>query len=84
MNIQSALLPHKHVKFRDSLVGLAGFILSFLDEPLTIDEIMVLLTKNREKWPGYFSFSYTVLALDILYALKQVKLINGDRVVRIS
>jgi hypothetical protein len=66
------------------LIGLAGFILSFLDEPRTVDEIMVSLAKSREKWPGYFSFSYTVLALDILYALKQVELINGDRVVRIS
>jgi hypothetical protein len=66
------------------LIGLAGFILNLLDEPRTIDEIMVLLTKSREKWPGYFSFSYTVLALDVLYALKQVELINGDRVARIS
>jgi hypothetical protein len=84
MNIQTALFPHKHVRFCDSLIGLAGFILNFLDEPRTVDEIMVLLAKNREKWPGHFSFSYTVLALDILYALKQIKLTNGDRVVRIS
>jgi hypothetical protein len=66
------------------LVGLAGFILSLLDEPRTIDEIMVLLAKSSEKWPGHFSFSNTVLALDILYALKQIKLTNGDMVIRIS
>ena len=84
MNIRTALFPHKHVRFCDSLIGLAGFVLGFLDEPRTIDEIMVLLAKNSEKWPGHFSFAYTVLALDILYALKQIELTDGDRIIRIS
>lgn len=82
MNIQNALLPHKHVRFCDSLIGLAGFVLGLLDEPRTIDEIMAMLEKNSTKWPGRFSFSYTLLAVDVLYALNQVVLVDGDRIVR--
>jgi hypothetical protein len=62
---------------------LAGFILSLLDEPYTIDEIMVLLAKNKENWPGRFSFSYVLLAIDVLYALKQVMLVNGERIAKV-
>ena len=33
------ILPSKHIRFAESLMGLGGILLSIINEPKTIDEI---------------------------------------------
>lgn len=84
MNIQTVLLPHKHVRFCDSLIGLAGFIRGLLTEPRTLDELWALLDRDNSGWLTRPSFTHVVLAVDILFALKQIELTNGNRLRRLS
>lgn len=81
LKVREAFLPGKHVRFCDSLVGLAGFILQHLGVPCTIDEIFSIVKKDKS-WPGVVSFASVLLAVDILYALKQVEIIVGDRIAK--
>ena len=84
MNIQNTLLPHKHVRFCDSLIGLAGFVRTFLSEPRTIDELWNLVDRENSGWFSRPQFSHLVLAIDILFALKQIELIGNNRIQNIA
>ena len=35
------ILPSKHIRFAESLMGLGGILLSIINEPKTIDEISI-------------------------------------------
>ncbi len=83
MNIQTALLPHKHVSFSESLLGTAGLLLGFLAEPRSTDELWAL-TKTAEGWPTKPSFSEVVLSLDLLFCVGQVSVFTDGRVQKVT
>lgn len=78
MNIQAALIPHKHVRFCDSIVAIAGFIRTLLIEPRTIDELWTIITQPNSGWLTQPPFEYLVYAIDTLFSLKQIELIEGE------
>ena len=80
MKIQQALLPHKHVRFSESTIAVAGFVRALLDEPRTIEELEALL--HRERWPRCPSFTEVVLAADILFAINEIHLLPDGRLGR--
>lgn len=80
MNIQAALLPHKHVRFCDSMLALAGFLRQCLMEPRSVDELWAMLDREGSGWPTRPSFTQLVLALDILFAIGQVTAAPNGRV----
>ena len=80
MNRLGALFPHKHVRFCESLLGLAGYILTLLNDPMTLDEIYSYLHSQKSGWYIQPDFTEIVLAVDILLCLKQVKLERMDRI----
>jgi hypothetical protein len=83
MNILTALLPHKHVKFSESLIALAGIIRDKLHEPRSVDEIMVILDKERalKKKPD---FTQVIMALNILFTIHQIQSVSDGRVVAVQ
>lgn len=83
MKIQAALLPHKHIKFSDSIIALAGFARSLLDQPKSIDELWVEIMKNANQWVTKVTFTHLVLAIDVLFAIKQIESISNGRLIRI-
>ncbi len=78
MNIQTILTPHKHVRFCDSLVGLAGFLRTLLDQPRTLDELWSLVDRDNSGWLSRPPFEHLILAVDILFALQQIEVIDRD------
>ena len=84
MNIQILLLPHKHVRFCNSLIGLAGFVLSLLNEPRTLDELWALIDRDNAGWYSRPPFEHVVLAVDILFAIGQIELVHDNRIRRIE
>jgi hypothetical protein len=65
------LLPDKHIKMSESLLGLGSFLLSILRKPMTVDTMWFEYSKAREDgtYPAYHTFENVVLALDVLFAL---------------
>lgn len=80
MSIQTVILPHKHVRFCDSIIGLAGFLRHLLEEPRTIDELWALLDRENSGWPVRPTFTNLVLAVDILFAIGEAKEAPNGRV----
>lgn len=68
------LMPDKHIRFAESLIGLGSFVLELLNEPRTIDELWVLFGRHRTsgKYPAPHSFENLVLAVGVLYAIGAV------------
>jgi hypothetical protein len=73
MNIPTALLPHKHVRFSESIVGVAGLVRRQLEQPRTIDELWAIVESEGSLWPTQPSFTQLILAVDLLFAIKQVR-----------
>lgn len=85
MNILTALLPHKHTLFSESLIGIAGFLNSILPvNSLTIDELWTLVEINQNKYPSNVSFEQMILATDILFAIHIINLLPDGRIQKLS
>lgn len=65
------LLPDKHVKICESILGLAALALANLDQPLPFDELMATLAPQFETpaWPAYHNAETVALALCFLYSI---------------
>ncbi|MDR1686696.1 MAG: hypothetical protein LBR82_09755 [Desulfovibrio sp.] len=79
MDIQATLLPNKHVPLRESVLALAGHIRTLPAKPRTLDELWAELNRDASPRPGRPSLDDVVYALDVLFALKQVTLLDDDR-----
>jgi hypothetical protein len=72
MNIPAQLLPHKHIRFCESLIGLAGCIRQLLDKPRTVDDLYSILNGSNSVWLYKPSFEQVVTAVVILFAIGQI------------
>lgn len=72
MNIPAQLLPHKHIRFCESLIGLAGCIRQLLDKPRTVDDLYSILNAPNSAWLYKPSFEQVVSAVVILFAIGQI------------
>jgi len=72
MSIRAQLLPHKHIRFSESLIGLAGFVRQLLKKPLSIDELWEILSRDKSGWLYKPTFEQIVIAVVILFALGQL------------
>lgn len=73
-------MPHKHVRFSDSIIALAGHLRTLMVEPRTIDELWADFDRSSTQWPGIPCFTHFVLAIDVLFAIKQVEQVVGGRI----
>lgn len=80
MKIQTALLPHKHIKFSDSIIALAGFLRTLLEEPKSIDDLWI---ETLNQWVTKVTFTHLVLAIDVLFAIKQIESVSNGRLIRV-
>lgn len=84
MSIPVPVIPHKHIRFSESLLLLAGFVRThLLDRPQTLDELWARLHSMRKDydWLASVSFSGLVLAIDILFAIGQIESIKDDYII---
>ena len=73
------LMPDKHIKFGESLLGLSSHVLESLATPKTIDELWASFRTliNNCGYPSEHPFEHLVLAVDVLYAIGAVE--EADR-----
>ncbi|MDP3588965.1 MAG: hypothetical protein Q8R54_00290 [Methylobacter sp.] len=77
------ILPSKHIRFSESLLGLGGVILNIIKEPKTIDEIWFKFSEfNNDKrvFPAYHNFDNVVLALNYLFIVGAVSIDKNERI----
>ncbi len=77
------ILPSKHIRFSESLLGLGGVILNILQEPKTIDEIWFKFSEinnNKRVFPAYHNFDNIVLALNYLFIVGAVSITKDGRI----
>lgn len=79
-NITTALLPHKHVRFCDSIVALAGYCKRFLGQPRTMDELNALINNVDEPWLGKPTFTHIVFAVYLLFSIGIVECLSDGRI----
>jgi hypothetical protein len=69
------LLPDKHIRFSESLLGLGAMLLDCLDRPRTLDDLWTTFRHKRSSFAGsrQHTFDHVVLALDALYAIGAIR-----------
>lgn len=69
------ILPTKHIRISESLIGLGGFLIKLLNEPMTIDKLWIKFSKyNNKKLPAYHNFDNLVLSINLLYMMGIVEI----------
>jgi len=64
------ILPTKHIRISESLIGLGGYILKSLSEPMSIDSLWIKFNKqNLTKFSTYHNFDNVVLALNLMFIM---------------
>jgi hypothetical protein len=74
------ILPTKHIRIAESLIGLGGYLLQFLNEPMSIDNLWFKYSKdNNKKFPAYHNFENVVLSLNLLFIMGIIEINeNGE------
>lgn len=72
------LMPTKHIKTENALVGVGGDVLAQLDKPKTVSRLFFDLQNLREESElPTLQFDWFLLALDFLYAVDAITLDAG-------
>jgi hypothetical protein len=75
------LLPDKHVKIAESIIGLAALVVANMEKPVAFDNLMAILAPKFEtpEWPAYHNTETVSLALCYLHAVGLVDVTpDGD------
>jgi hypothetical protein len=65
------LMPDKHIRWSESLLGLSVYVLEQLAQARTVDQVWECLQTDIQngRYPASHSFENLVLSLDALYAI---------------
>lgn len=78
------ILPSKHLKISESLLGFGGIILEILDKKsLDIDQIWSIYNQMNKKailLHSYHSFDNLILALDYLYLISAIDINKNGKI----
>jgi len=78
------VLPDKHIRFAESLLGLGALVLETLDAPKSIDAVWKEVHSRMQcgAFPAAHTFDNLVLSVDVLFAVRAVALNRDGRLVR--
>lgn len=74
------ILPSKHIRLSESLLGLGGVLLTITKEPVTVDDIWFKysqINNSKNKFPAYHNFDNVILALNYLFLIGAIEINNG-------
>ncbi|MBX7044734.1 MAG: hypothetical protein K1X86_02765 [Ignavibacteria bacterium] len=77
------VLPSKHIKISESYIGIGGFVMSLLTEPLSIDVLWRKLEYDLQinQYPTFVRFEDFMLTLDLLFMLSFIELDKQGRII---
>lgn len=68
------IIPKKHIKLNESIVGISGILITMIKGVCNIDELFIALKKDK-RIPKYISFDDFLIIINFLYI---INLINSD------
>jgi hypothetical protein len=73
------ILPSKHTKYDESYIVIAGIIFSFLEKPISVDDILEKYTEyvNNKGIKQMITLESIVYAIDLLFILNKVSFDNN-------
>ena len=72
------LMPTKHIKTENALIGVGCDVLTQLDTPKTVSRLFYDLQQLREqKKLSTLQFDWFLLSLDFLYAVNVIRMDSG-------
>ncbi len=76
------LLPTKHIRLSESIIGLGAFVLASCATPQTVDSIWYALGEafDSATFPAYHSFDNLLMALSFLYAIGAIEELKDGRI----
>lgn len=75
------ILPKKHIKLSESIIGISSVALFFIEKEISIDDLYLKLSKDK-RLSKNLNLDTVVLCLDYLYCQDIVKLTESGGVVR--
>jgi hypothetical protein len=78
------ILPAKHLKLSESLLGLGSFVLLQIKNPKDIDGIWTEYQKayTTRRYPAYHTFENLILAIIFLYSLGAIQIDDNGRLAK--
>lgn len=74
MKIQTALIPHKHVRFAGSLIGMAGYVRQFIgNSSISVDSLWAKIEAENNK-AFNLDFTHLIYSLDILRCIQEINI----------
>lgn len=72
-------MPSKHINFSQSLLGLGSYLLSKLDQPMSIDDIWKIYQADlsKELYFAKHSFDNLIMACIFLHGINAIDQNNG-------
>jgi len=72
------LLPTKHIKIENALIGVGAEVLAELDRPKTVSTLFYDIQERRSEYDmTTIEFDWFLLAVDFLYTIGAVRLEAG-------
>ena len=73
------ILPQKHLSLDESLFGYGSFLLQYLNNPISVDELWHIYKDafSNKIYSVKFSFDQFLVAIDYLYMLKIINIDKG-------
>ncbi|MEW4275376.1 ABC-three component system middle component 6 [Priestia megaterium] len=73
------ILPRKHIKLSESILGLSAVILSLIDKPISFDDLWndFQVINNTKELPAFHDLDNFTLGLTFLFAIGAIK--EGER-----
>ncbi len=80
------ILPEKHIKLAESLLGLGGHVLKLLDRPKTIDRIWEEYSKINDTlaFPANHGFDNLILSVDFLFTIGAININQSGEIYNAS
>ena len=72
IELRTRILPSKHIRLSESLLGLGAIILDIIKTPRSIDELWFEFSKinnSKETFPAYHDFDNLILAINYLFII---------------
>ena len=73
------ILPRKHLSINESILGFGAYLLEYMFEPISIDELWdrYKLSYEAKDYPIRFNFDQFIMTLDFLFMIDAIKLDEG-------
>lgn len=76
------LLPEKHITLAQSIIGLSGMVLKFINEPKFVDDIWkeYCAVNNSRLFPAEHNYNNFLLAIYFLFTIGIVNINNDQKI----